>query len=224
MAAAAAACQCEGGTDAAAECMVPLFLCRRRQRSALHATAHQQQQQQQGQRLQLSPEARVVVYNLRRVNVGEALRRLEDPSLANEPLIGGTTLLHALAEQRDAATVAALIPAALAAGADPNRPDSQARTCACSENALLGCLLLGALHNAVLQERLNMLHGPSGLLGEEDVAPAQLQHSHCLCAPSRRAAARCSMRPTTERPPPPRQACSCSSLRVQMHALGRTAA
>ena len=82
------------------------------------------------------------MYSLRRVNMGEALRRLEDPSLANEPLIGGTTLLHALAEQRDAAAVAALIPAALAAGADPNRPDSQARTCACSRKKALcriGC-------------------------------------------------------------------------------------
>ncbi len=69
------------------------------------------------------------MYSLRRVNVGEVLRRLEDPSLANEPLIGGTTLLHALAEQRDAAAVAALVPAALAAAADPNHPDSQVGAC-----------------------------------------------------------------------------------------------
>lgn len=106
--------------------MRPTDRCRRHRRTTRAAT-HQQQQQQSAapQRLQLGPEARAAVYSLRRVNVGEALKRLEQPALANEPLFGGTTLLHVLAEQRDAAAVAALVPAALAAGADPNRPDSQ---------------------------------------------------------------------------------------------------
>lgn len=124
-------------------------VCHRHHGSITHAAAQQRQQQQ----VQLSPEARAAVYSLRRVNVGEALRRIEDPSLINEPLIGGTTLLHALAEQRDAAAVAALIPAALAAGAAPNRPDSQVGGChavqtgvpvVTSDSALAGCGLLCA--------------------------------------------------------------------------------